>query len=117
MDKIKVDKVELLKIVRKNREDHAKDYQEALIAYKEAAIKELERMLSAARNGDIRHTIDVVKPREFLKDYDRAIEMVRMSVDTQIELSYQDFDQWVMNNWTWQESFKNSTGLYKAVRP
>lgn len=114
MDNIKVDKVELLKTIRKNREDHARDYTEAVTIYREKAVKAIEQMLENAKNGHIVHSIDVVRPKEFLKDYDRAIEMVRMSVDTQIELSYQDFDQWVMNNWTWQESFKNSTGFYKT---
>jgi len=114
MDKIKVSKEELLNKVRSNREEHVKDYQEALVAYKEKAIKAIEQLLADAKNGNIGHHVDVVKPREFIKDYDRAIEMIRMSVDTVLELSFQDFDQWVMNNWTWQESFKNSTGLYKS---
>lgn len=116
MDNIKVNKIELLNIVRKNREDHAKDYSEAMDTYRQEAIKAIERQLEAAKSGDIRHSIEIVKPREFLKDYDRAITMVRMSVDDKIELSYQDFDQWVMNNWTWQESFRNSTGLYKSLK-
>lgn len=92
MDTIKVKKAELLDKVRQNREDHAKDYTEAMIAYKEEAIKALEILLTAAKTGDIRHTIDVVKPREFLKDYDRAIKMLEMGQEEILEITLIDFD-------------------------
>jgi hypothetical protein len=116
METVKVNKQELLNTVCKNRADHAKDYEDAMISYKVEAIKAIETLLTKAKEGDISHSIDVVKPKEFLKDYDRAIQMIRMSVDNVLELSYQDFDQWVMNNWTWRESFNNSTGLYKSPK-
>lgn len=116
MNTVKVSRLELLNKVKENKVQHKKDYDEAMIAYTEQAIQAIETLLLSARNGNITHCINVVKPKEFLREYDRAITMLEMSKEEILEISSQDFNQFVMDDWQWQDTFKNSTGLYKSLK-
>lgn len=87
MNAIIVNKAELLGTIRSNRNNHRKIFLEAQESYREAVIKELDSMLGDAKAGrKIRRTITLIEPMDQTKDYDRAIRMLEMSVDVQIEL-------------------------------
>ncbi len=51
---------------------------------------------------------------DMTKEYDRVIKMLEMSVDTQIELSSSEFQNYVMDDWAWSDNAKLSNSTYTA---
>lgn len=54
-------------------------------------------------------------PVEHLADYDRAISKLEFSVADKVSLDAQDFDAYVLNNWSWKESFASNGKLISYV--
>jgi hypothetical protein len=113
MRSVKIDCKKLLDIVKKNRENHRKTFLEALDGYREAVVAELEKMLDEAKRGRrIRRGIELVEPMDQTKDYDRVIKMLEMSEDQVVELTSQEFAQYVQDDWHWKQQFDHSTVNY-----
>jgi coenzyme F420-reducing hydrogenase alpha subunit len=109
MEKIKVNKQELLGIVKQNREKHNNEYLESIKAYRVNAADTLQKELDKIISGEKFQTwFDLKKPESHVKDYDIAIKMLEMSVDDTIVISEDEFNQLVQDNWTWKSIFKNS---------
>lgn len=109
MDTIKVHKEELLNIIESNREKHVEDFKKSIKAYRVKAAdlftKELEKMV----NGEEFATnIRLDKPESHIKDYDLIIGMLKMSVDDIVELEWNQFNQYVNDEWNWKPYFKTS---------
>lgn len=120
MDSIKVDKQELLDTLKANREIHIKDFLEAQAKYRREAIDEIAEMLKEAKKANlgkghkIRRNITAVEPQSFEASYNTAIKMLEMSIDETIELSQQEFQQYVEDNWSWRGVFASTTMSYKS---
>lgn len=102
MRNVTVTRQELLTKVELNRDAHRDFFLRAQEGYRAAVIAELDAMLSEARDGKkIRRAIMLPEPVDHTSDYNRVIEMLRMSVDEHVELDSQSFDQYVLDNWQW----------------
>lgn len=118
MRTVKVKKDELYEIMKTNREAHWGVFMKAQEAYKAYLIKELEQRLDEAQKGmKIDHYIRLEAPVNHTEDYDRACAMVKMSVEDIIELSEQDFAQYVMDQWAWKHAFVENAGSYGVETP
>ena len=119
MRSVKVEKAELLKIVRDNQKKHIKEYDESVKDYKKAAIKIAKEHVELAKTGDLEQIAKIKampsKPTSYEKDYDRAIRMLELSVDDTIELEEDIFNQLVLDEWTWKHQFVASGALYKTL--
>ncbi|HLP82099.1 MAG TPA: hypothetical protein VK141_08975, partial [Nitrosomonas sp.] len=106
MRTVKIERTKLLKEVIKNRANHKKEYDEAMQGYRELVIEALsEKLEDAKKHEDITHYIDLDRPENHLREYDRVIRMLEMSVDKVIELQANEFAQYVTDEWSWKESF------------
>lgn len=113
MDKIKVNKSELLRVLRANRAKHREIFEKALVGFQTKWVATLERKLADARAGKrIRPHISMTFPIDQTGDYDRAIAMLDMSVEDQIVLSETDFQQYVQDEWRWKGQFSATNKLY-----
>ena len=102
MNTVKVKREELLAKVRSNRDAHRTLFLKAQEGYSKLVIEELDRMLQDAKDGlSIRRSVTLTEPSNHLKDYDRVVTMLEMSVDDTITLDAQDFDRCVMDSWDW----------------
>ena len=113
MNKIKINKKILLKAVTANRNHHQKIVFEALKGYRTIVLEALEQRRQAVLKHQqihLRFTHD--EPEDHLKEYDRIIKMLEMSSETVIELSGQEFDWYVMDNWHWKDQWIHSNALY-----
>lgn len=54
-------------------------------------------------------------PECHLEDYDRVINMLEFSVADKVELSANDFNAYVRNNWSWRASFLNNNVGYATT--
>ena len=115
MQEVRLQKAKLLEIIHKNRAEHHAIFLEAQKKYREVAIKLLDRQLAAAREGKpflLREFIALVQPVDHTADYDRAIQMLELSVDDVITLSTMDFSNLVQDQWQWTQQWATSTSRY-----
>jgi hypothetical protein len=115
MKEVRLQKAKLMEIIRKNREEHHAIFLEAQKKYREVAIKLLDRQLSAAREGKpfvLRQFVELVQPVDHTADYDRAIQMLELSVDEVITLSTADFSNLVQDQWQWSRQWATSASHY-----
>jgi hypothetical protein len=115
METGKVKKAELLKILKKNRAEHREIFEEASEAFRKEVIKVLDQRLVDAKAGKrIRLRIDLTQPMDQTEEYDQAIAMCEMSVDDEIELSHENFRNYVLDKWHWRDQFIASNRAYSA---
>jgi len=91
-------------------------FLKALDGYQATVIKTLEAMLDDAKKG-IRYTTtkQLVQPVDQTREYDRVIRALEMSVDTNIELTEDEFSQYVMDDWSWKHQFLMSNSTYTST--
>ena len=102
-------------ILKNNREEHRTIFLEAQEGYRKAVIAAFEERLADARKGKRVNTyINLVEPVDQTKEYDRAIRMLELTKDTEIELTEQQFANYVMDQWQWSRQFTTSNSLYSV---
>ena len=119
MRSVKVEKNELLGIVRDNKKKHVKEFDEAVKDYKKAALKVAKEHVELAKSGELDQIAKIrampQRPSSYEKDYDRAIRMLELSVEDIIELEEDIFNQLVLDEWSWKNSVVASSALYKSI--
>lgn len=110
----KVKKEELIGHISKNREKHISEFNIAIGKYRETAITRLKKELNAAENGlkFSLNFIHVIKPQSHEKDYDKVIGLLEMCVDDFMEITAQDYSQYVLDQWDWTHEFSTSNSFY-----
>lgn len=93
----------LLNALRENKVTHTKTYAVALKEYFKDVLAELEKMKLAAESGDIKngYRVDLQKPINNEKEYDKYIQMFEMTSDEEIVLAVSDFNAIVQDTWPW----------------
>lgn len=118
MRSVKINKVELLKIVQDNLKSHIAQYEEAVEDYKAAALKITNENVKLAKSGDLDKIAKIrsmpSKPSSYEDNYNRAIRMLQLSVEDTIELEDAIFNQLVLDEWHWKGQFTASASLYKS---
>ena len=119
MRSVKVEKNKLLDIVRNNQIKHVKEFDESVKDYKKAAIKVAKEHVELAKTGNLDQISKIKampqRPTSYEKDYDRAIRMLELSVEDTIELEEDVFNQLVLDEWSWKNSFTATSALYKSI--
>ncbi len=85
-----------------------------MTAFKKDVIEKTERMLKENIKSDYNFvkSIFVTEPTSNEKDYERALSMLDMSVDDEIILDQNEYNQYVLNEWVWSNSFNHSKAAY-----
>lgn len=116
MQEVTVHKDELLQKLRANKNKHMADYTYALKGYVEALVDQLNSKLKELDSGSIPDaSINLPKPKAHVEEYDQVITMVEMSVDEEIKLYSQEFAQYVMDNWSWKNTFTATNMMYSRT--
>jgi hypothetical protein len=118
MRTITVDKVELLRVLETNLNEHREIFIKAQVAYREKMIAELDRALAEAREGGtIRRMFSLPVPEDHTEDFATAIKMLAWHQFEQIELTMDEFETYVENKWRWRASFTANTESYLNPEP
>lgn len=134
MKAIKMNRFELLRIVRENRTKHVAAYNESLTDYAQSTSAIAKANVKIARENQKAlakflaedHTRDsskVVKPPKsylpyptsYEDEYSRAIRMLELSVDEEILIEEAVFNQLVLDEWNWKRQFIMASGMYKTA--
>ncbi len=116
MKSVKVNRDELKAILATNRVTHLADHEEAVAGYKEALEAALVQKLDWLRNAKTlpsQHFEKLPIPSSHEDDYERVIRMLDLSTENEIELSAQEFTQYVLDDWGWKQAFNATTMNYK----
>lgn len=115
MREVRIKKDALIKRIKKNRDRHIGTFLKACTGYRRQAITELDNMLNEAKAGKkIRRSVELIEPEDHTRDYDRVLDMLSLSHDKIITLSYNDFTRYVRDEWEWAIGFHNSTQNYTS---
>jgi len=127
---VQVEKGRLLRTLRENQEKHRAEYLTAVEGYHQkldALITKLAETASRAtpdrRNAGLEEIHEVHseitcldRPSNHSDSYQQAIVLMEWETRDTIELSINDFECYVRDNWTWMTSFKNSVSNYSGGR-
>ena len=92
---IKVKKEELIQTIKDNKEAHELNYEEAVIAYKKEAANQLAAQSEELKNGSLKIKLNLVTPINNSVEYDKVAKMFEMEVEDEVELSLQEFNQYI----------------------
>jgi hypothetical protein len=114
---VTVKKDELLARLQAGKTEHSAKVVRSQEVYRSRIVAELDARLKDARGGKnidpgFLHLLPV--PRDFTAEYDRAIARYTWEVADQVQLSEQDFNRYVLDEWEWQNQFFASTSAYLA---
>ena len=116
LNTVRVNKVELLERIKKNRDEHRKIFEEALTGWKKKVTEELERRYQEALQGkrfDV--AIHLPRPEDHTDQYDTVIELLTMSLDEELELTQAEFANYALDKWQWQANFLAMSSSYGSV--
>lgn len=114
MHTVEVDRDEFIAVVTANRDGHRAVFEEALEGYRNRLIREFERRLHDLRRGRrVDQAVRLPEPEDHTDDYDRVLRMAAMSVNDTLELSEDEFGQYVMDQWHWKQRFTDTTSVYR----
>jgi len=95
---IKISKFDLIEKIKENQKEHRKDYLKALEGFKLEALKQLADLTRRVGTGDIDDIIlQLTKPINNSENYDKILEMFEWEVDTIVELSQDEFKEYVQD--------------------
>jgi hypothetical protein len=110
---IVVKKSALIDALKKNRDGHHAQYEAAHAGYRKALIETVAKMYDDARKGlEVQHMIHLDIPEDHVKDYDRVIGMLEMSIDENVLITSTEYSQYVMDDWGWKERFISTSNAY-----
>lgn len=113
MRHIRLDRDEFVAKVQANRDNHRAVFDKAVEGYRGRWIEQLERRLHDVRRGRaIDQYFRLPEPEDHTDDYDRVLMMARMQLDDVIELTEDEFAMYVMDQWSWKNSFTSTTSRY-----
>lgn len=112
---LKFDKAKLIEILKKNRDAHKQEAEEAQRGYRETVLKRLGKFRKKVKRGDefSQHELfqNLLQPQDHTAEYDLVIEMLCMCSELEIALTSDDFKKYVKDEWDWSNmaKFANST--------
>jgi hypothetical protein len=113
MDNLTFPKAEILKALKKNRDEHLSIVKEAQTGYRTELKKLLLSKLTDLEGGKpVDPNIRMTVPESHVDDYDRAIMMLEMSKDTELTLDQSEFQCYVRDKWQWERNFLMSNSNY-----
>jgi len=115
MKEIKVEKEKLLTKLKDNREEHKKLVEKAKIGFKKQVKEKLEELLKKVdqdKKINLHELNEFDQPIDKTEEYDRAIEMLEMSVDKVVVVSQNEFKCFIQDDWSWSREMAFSNMKY-----
>lgn len=118
MNSIKMKRLELLDIVRANKAKHIAEFLESVADYKVLVLQISAANSKLAKTADLEQFKKIkalpAAPKSYEDSYKRAERMLELSVEDIIEVEEDIFNQLVLDEWQWKQSFSVSNAMYKT---
>ena len=119
MNAIKMKRLDLLEIVRSNQAEHIRLYLESVEDYKQAVLKIETANMKLAKTGDLEKFKQIrpipSAPQSYADSYRRAERMLELSIEDEIMVEEDVFNQVVLDEWSWKRGFVGTSALYKSI--
>ena len=115
MKKVVVRKSDLITVLTENREKHLVEYKVMKDRYYESLMIEIKNIIPDIESKikiNLNPLKNVPTPKLNVGSYDRAIKMSEMSVEDELEMTEQEFNELVMDEWSWSRDFTLSKMTY-----
>jgi uncharacterized protein YktB (UPF0637 family) len=109
---INVKKSELIQKLKTNKENHIKEYEKAVIAYKEEALRQLNDQIKKVEEGELNAKLNLVTPINNAANYDKIIEMFEWEVEEVVVLEQKEFIEYVQDETEFALNAKFSNTMY-----
>lgn len=111
--KTRVARLELIKHIKQNRDQHKGIFDEAVVGYKKQAVALLDEHIARINKGRVMAvSVHLTVPENHTKDYDRVLMQLEMSHETDIELNDVDAKCFLMDDWEWKRQFLTANSTY-----
>lgn len=110
---ITIKKSDLLSKILENKNEHIKDYEQAVEAYKKEASRQLHDQLQKLEKGSLNVKINLVTPVNRSEHYDRLIQMFTWEVEPIVVLTKTEFDEYIMDDEQTIKMAKLSNSTYR----
>ena len=116
--KVTVNKGRLITTISQNKDKHVAEFTEAHRVYVDKRvelIKELSEMASKSPTGLSKKILELStlpKPISYESYYTKVLRLLDYSVQDQVEIDAQAFDNYVNDEWSWTKSFKSVLSNY-----
>ena len=94
---ITVKKAELIEKIKENKEEHIKEYTEAVEAYRKEAKRQLIVLNEGLENGKLDLKLSLISPKNEEAEYDKLIMMFNWEIAETVELSQGEFNEYVLD--------------------
>lgn len=94
---ITIKKSDLLTKIKENKENHIKEYDQAVIDYKKEATLQLESQLKAVSEGSLKAHLQLITPVNNSEQYDKVIKMFEWELKDEVTLSQDEFNEYVLD--------------------
>lgn len=116
LNEVRLSKLALIDILKENHKKHVAVYEEAVDGYWDETAKILHEALDKINKRHLPSDKEVNLyfpfPKNYSSDYQSAIEMLELSIDSTITLTAAEFQQYVKDNWTWSKTFSVTNSMY-----
>lgn len=108
----------VLATLEKNLQIHEKEYEELAKANTAHLQNELAKALNHVRETnkfpDLTkvHEAERAKPKNYSTEYKKVISMLKLTTQTELELTVDEFDCYMNDNWDWKNTFISNKTLY-----
>ena len=107
-------KEDLIEKIKENKEIHVKEFEEAVVAYKEEALKQLGRQTEKVKEGCLEAKLDLITPVNNAENYDKILQMFEWDVRDEVELSQNEFLEYVQDETEFAVAAKFSNTYYSS---
>jgi hypothetical protein len=117
LDGLTFDKADVLATLVANRDEHRGIFLEALRGYEARVTEELQRRLDDVRNHrPVELIIRLEVPKDHTAEYNTVIDMLQRSKNADVALDMDQYNCYIMDNWSWQGNFLANSASYGSVQ-
>jgi len=109
---IKVQKADLIAKIKENKENHVKEFDKAVDAYREEALRQLRTQLERVEEGAVDAKLDLITPVNNAENYDNILEMFTWEVEDVVELEQSEFQEYVQDTTDFAVTARMSNSAY-----
>lgn len=109
---IKVNKSNLIKQIKDNKANHITEYAKAVVAYRHEAKKQLTLLQEKLASGELKIELELTKPVNCSENYDSIIDMFEWEVENEVELTQDEFKEYVQDDTSFARSAKFANQAY-----
>jgi len=113
MESVTVKTHDLLDILKKNRDEHRGQFEEAIDGYKAECLEQLELRICQLKAGKrISMAFSMPEPQDMTSEFDNIINLLEICVDSEVEITTAEARGYLMNEWDWLARATMSNARY-----